>query len=230
MIPSIATSPSGVDAFTYYEEMQEVVASQISSSSAPGAGKSFIPFPKKATNPSIPAQWYAIVLDDHQQLLIELPTQDTKKTEQTASKVAEQSITFIECLNPIRERLSLSITQLAELFAVTRKSIYDWYDGVEPRSSVTNRLEILIEALKRIPDDVDLKRLKVVWNIPIGGKSFLSVYNNVNLENASLLTELTTKLHELSPRLVKKTGSRVKTTTQLGESHLAEFDRRADFS
>lgn len=131
-----------------------------------------------------------------------------------------EAISHIERLNEIKDRLALSITQMAELFGVTRKSVYDWYDGAEPRFAVLNCMETLIDVLNSMLE-IDLQRLKIVWNIPVSGQSFRSVFNDDKLESNSLKE----KINKLSPRLVKKVSAVPKTTIQLGEAHLAEFDR-----
>lgn len=227
-----ATSPcwpvlSCIDYYFYNQPLRRDSCKSSSSSLLGTAGKSFVSRFEKATQPCGSELKYVIVLNDSILPIIEV-AQDN--TEQSQDKVVEHAITFIDCLNPIRERLALSITQMAELFGVSRKSIYDWYEGIEPRTNTTTRIEILKQALDDIPSEVDLKRLKVVWNIPVSGQSFRAVYNNDKLENGSLLTELKTKLHELSPNLVKKSTLLRKTTAQLGEAQLTEFDRHADFS
>lgn len=136
-----------------------------------------------------------------------------------------QSDSFKEQLDEIKTDLTLSITQLAELFGVTRKTVYDWYEGTTPRYGVTRHMHILVDVLKSMPSEVYLPRLKTVWNIPVSEKSFRSIFNNEVLDELSFRTTLKEKLHELSPRMAKKTGSQRQTSVQLGKAHLAEFDK-----
>lgn len=140
------------------------------------------------------------------------------------------SVALSERLNQVKNRLDLSITQMAELFGVTRKSVYDWYEGVEPRQIKISRMETLIDVLMDESINADLKRLKVVWNIPISGHSFREVFNNDKLDAVSLKSKLISTLHELSPRMVKSANSVYKTTTQFGSAHLVDIDRSADLS
>lgn len=140
-----------------------------------------------------------------------------------------QSLGHIERLDLIKDRLSLTITQMAELLGVTRKTVYDWYDGSEPRPTMLNRLEILIDAINSAPVDVDLRRLKTLWNIPISGKSFRAAFNDDNIDINTLRTALIEKLNELSTRMVEKSYSPYKSSAQYAESQVAEFDRRGDF-
>jgi len=162
-----------------------------------------------------------IILVDGTPILI------TEKNIETDT-AATQSDSFKEQLASIKSDLSLSITQLAELFGVTRKTIYDWYEGTTPRQGITSRMSILIDALKSMPSDTDLTRLKTVWNIPVSGRSFCSIFNDDVLDELSCRKKTDKKLHELSPRMVKKMDSQHKTRVQLGKAHLAEFDKHTN--
>lgn len=200
----------------------------IHSSSSIGIGKQFLPKLIDDTKLGGEQKLYAILLDDDQ-LSIEISNEErTTSPDKSIHDTSGEAVTFIDRLNPIREQLALSITQLAELLGVTRKSIYDWYEGSEPRSNTVTRMEILGEALQSVSNDVDLTRLKVVWNIPIAGDSFREVYNNADLND--LLEELTSKLHELKPNMIKKTTPIKKQMAQAGKALLAELDKHADFS
>lgn len=175
------------------------------------------------------AKYHIIILDDAP-VAIELQDVHIQKSEKQQGVDAEKSITFIERLTPIREQLGLSITQLAELFGVTRKSIYDWYEGIEPRSNTVTRLEILTKALQDVPDGVDLKRLKVVWNIPVSGRSFREIYNDTDLEDGILLERLSATLKDLIPNMVKQNRLPRKPAAQVGKARLSELDKYVDFS
>ena len=165
-----------------------------------------------------------IILIDGKPLLI---SEESSKNS-TFNTTAIQNGSFKEQLDEIKTGLTLSITQLAELFGVTRKTVYDWYEGTTPRHGITSRMNILVDVLKSMPSEVDLPRLKTVWNIPVSGKSFRSIFNDEILDELSFRTTIDKKLYELSPRLAKKTGSQRKTSVQLGKAHLAEFDKYTD--
>jgi len=224
-IPANSTSPCCFDSHYEYQ-------TPCSSSSPIGADKNFVDVDLgKATRPWQPKRQYVIIVDGNQRLLIHITgTNNCQKRKESITPAATQENAFIDRLAPIRERLALSITQLSELFGVTRKSIYDWYDGAEPRAATIRRMEILADALNTIPAEADLKRLKMIWSVPVSGQSFRTVFNDEKLDTDSLLGELKAKLHELYPRMVKKTTTLHKTSVQLGKSHLAELDRHADFS
>jgi DNA-binding transcriptional regulator YiaG len=181
-----------------------------------------------ATQPTQSKQAYTFISVDGQPFVIGYNTES--QLEKSLDNTAPQSaVALIERLNLIKSSLALSVTQLAELFGVTRKAIYDWYDGAEPRSVATTRMELLIDILNKVPEELDMRRLKAVWHIPVSEKSFLAVFGDDKLAPHALRADLKKKLDELSPRLVATTKTLQKTTTQFGEAHLAEFDRRTDF-
>ncbi len=165
-----------------------------------------------------------IILIDGQPLLISEGIDENSALQTAAIK----SDSFKEQLVEIKTNLTLSITQLAELFGVTRKTVYDWYEGTTPRYAITSRMNILVDVLKSLPSEVDLPRLKTVWNIPVSGKSFCSIFNGEALDELSFRTTIEEKLHELSPRMAKKMGYQRKTSVQLGKAHLAEFEKHID--
>lgn len=173
-------------------------------------------------------EYISMFLDD---VLVNIKLDNTKRPEDagTVNTTAAQSILFIDQLNKIKARFALSITQMAELFGVTRKSVYDWYEGTEPRNSITERMEVLIDVLDTLSPETNLHRLKIVWNIPVSGESFISVFNDSNIKTTTFRKVLEKKLLELSPRMTTKKTLLREPTVQLGEAHLAEFDRRADF-
>lgn len=175
------------------------------------------------TQPSLNIQ-KIIILIDGQPLLIS----GGINKESEVNTVTQQNNSFKDQLNDIKTDLNLSVTQLAELFSVTRKTVYDWYEGTTPRNRVASRMNTLIDVIKSIPSDVDLSRLKTVWNIPISGESFRLIFNDKTIDELSFRTTLEEKLHELSPRMAKKTGYQRKTSVQLGKAHLAEFDKHTD--
>ena len=180
---------------------------------------------ERHTQPSLNIQKIIILIDGQRLLISSGINKDSE-----VNTVTQQSNSFKDQLNDIKTDLTLSITQLAELFSVTRKTVYDWYEGTTPRSGVTSRMNILIDVIKLTPSDVDLSRLKTVWNIPVSGKSFRLIFNGETIDELSFRTTLEEKLHELSPRMAEKTGYQRKTSVQLGKSHLAEFEKHTDIS
>jgi len=131
-------------------------------------------------------------------------------------------------LDQIKDRLALSVTQLAELFGVTRKSVYDWYVGAEPRPSTMSRIEILADVLNETSQEIDVSRIKNVWSIELSGKSFRSIFNDDSIESEEVRSALISKLHELSSRMVSSTSSSIKSPSRNGEAHLFGFERSGD--
>ncbi|MDD5135682.1 MAG: hypothetical protein PHP01_09790, partial [Phycisphaerae bacterium] len=156
---------------------------------------------------------YELLVDDRR-VHIELCKDQHTETPQKTFNV--QLVAIAERLDLIKDCLALSITQLAELFGVTRKTVYDWYEGTEPRPKAVNRMEILIEVLNKASPEVDLARLKAVWNVPVSGTSFRAVLGDDNLNADTLQKALLEKLNELSTRMVATTRPMRKTTSQFG--------------
>lgn len=203
---------------------------------------SIVRFKDNQEKPKHTSSWrddsYIGIIVDGQPLVIKITeTNDvatlsgalTRETTKSHNDVLH-SESFLEQLNEVKSRLALSITQIADLFGVTRKSVYDWYEGTVPRPGISCRMNSLIETLATVPHEADLQLLKIVWNIPVSGQSFRSIFNGDYLDATIFQTALERKLHELSPRMVKKASIQRKTTTKFGESHLAEFDRFTDFT
>lgn len=230
--PPIVTPPSYEYCLECNYLLQQPGLNDVSvNSSTIGIGKHFYSRVKNdATQPWTEDRIHVIYLDEDK-LTIEILDRANQLSELAKDDVAKKAVTFVDRLGPIKEILGLSVTQLSDLFGVTRKTVYDWFDGIEPRQNNEMRLEILAQALDSYSDDADLKRLKVVWNIPVSGRSFREIYNDDNaLADGTLLDKLAAKLYELSPKLVKKIPSVHKKTAVLSKSHLIELDKDADFS
>jgi DNA-binding transcriptional regulator YiaG len=208
---------------------QIVVVSESSFEALAGWGKSILSSLNIAhtTQLSKTNRGYDLLVDG-QRVQVELCKDQLTETLQKTSNI--QLVAVAERLDLIKDRLALSITQLAELFGVTRKTVYDWYEGTEPRRNAANRIEILIDVLNRASPGVDLARLKAVWNVPVSGTSFRAVIGDDNLDVGTLQKALLEKLNELSTRMVATTTPMRKTTSQFGEAQLAEFGRQTDHS
>lgn len=179
----------------------------------------------QATQISRTTRGYELLVNDQ---IVQFKLSKSQQAEAMAKIAIVQPVVVGERLDLIKERLALSITQLAELFGVTRKTVYDWYEGTEPRPKAINRMEMLIDVLNRASPEVDLARLKAVWSIPISGSSFRMVFSDDNMDAQSFQNALVEKLNELSTRMVATTTPMRKTISKFGESQLAEFDRRTE--
>lgn len=103
----------------------------------------------------------------------------------------------------IRKDLRLSITQLADLFSVSKAVVYDWFEGEIPHQKALIQAETLSNELKLMPPGVDISRLKFVWKIPVSGTSFCRAFNSSVLFS-DYNKRLRKKLDELSPKMGKK--------------------------
>lgn len=137
------------------------------------------------------------------------------------------SLSTGERLDTIKNRLGISITQLADLLGVTRKAIYDWYDGAAPRTAMIGRINSLTDAIAEFGDS-DLKRLKAIWGIDAPSRSFRSTLQNDTLVGPQLTAALVAKLNELSDEMAAPTMSPRRTSIDIGSAHLADIDRHSD--
>src|SRR3989344_654582 len=166
----------------------------------------------------------AIFLIDGHPLLL------STANEAESTVVAEvEKLGFADQLNEIKDTLGLTVTQLAELFKVTRKTVYDWYDGADPRVGMGVRIETLDHLLHSSALQGDMKRLKQVWNLPINGESFIDVVNS-GLDHYHLKAALEGKLEELAPRMVPPTRKPSNITSRSRMGNLSETIRDADVS
>lgn len=143
------------------------------------------------------------------------------------ASVQHESLSLTLQLDGIKDLLGLTVTQLSELFKVTRKTVYDWYDGADPRPIVMSRVSALHRILVSASSSVDLKRLKHVWNLPLSGDSFVDVLNGP-LEQHALEAALSDKIGELADRMVSPTRRVSKGSRDLRNIDLDGIIRDAD--
>ncbi|VVO08450.1 helix-turn-helix domain-containing protein [Pseudomonas fluorescens] len=193
--------------------------------SAPSlAEKVFNLFFERATSTAPQMKQAAIFLIDGHPILL-----STAHESETSEITQVEKLGLAGQLNEIKEFLGLTVTQLAELFKVTRKTVYDWYDGADPRAGVSGRIETLNHLLQTVAPAIDMKRLKQVWNLPINGESFIDVVNS-NGSQHELNSALDRKIHELAPRLVPPARKPLGITSASRTSDLGGIIRDADFS
>jgi hypothetical protein len=142
------------------------------------------------------------------------------------------SVDFINKVNIIKTILNLTIHQLSELFNVSPKIIYDWYDGIiQPNILMEQRIEILIDVLNQLPSNTNPRRLKSIWKIPVSNKSFLKVFTTEHID--VLYEKLTEKLTEMNFWLSVSVPTKpieITCKSFLGNAHLAEYDRIMTFN
>lgn len=178
----------------------------------------------KATAPTMSQEAALLFVIDGQPMIVRLKA--SSEGRQQAPQFSVLSVP--ERLDTIKTKLGISVTQLADLFGVTRKTIYDWYEGKGPRAPMEARIDSLLESLTEF-DDSDLKKLKSVWNIDLNGGSFRSALQSDTLSRSDLTAALVVKLNELSAEISAiSRSSRRATPAYIGESSLADIERRSD--
>ncbi|MGO4309141.1 hypothetical protein AB4Z35_04570 [Pseudomonas sp. KB_15] len=139
----------------------------------------------------------AIFLIDGHPVLISTPREHAAPAVQEKT----ETLSLVDQLNAIKDFLGLTVTQISELFKVTRKTVYDWYDGADPRPNFVARISALYHLVRSRADKLDLKNLKKVWNLPLNGQSFIDLINTP-ADQHQLEVALSEKLDELAPRMI----------------------------
>lgn len=205
---------------------QQVVSSAISLQTAHLYAK-----PTSATAPHFIRTKLDLLIDGQRPQIIERKPPKVEDSSVTDPSLALTTMAIQ--LDKVKASLGLSMTQMAELFGVTRKTVYDWYEGAAPRADKENRIATLLETLSLLPSNVDMKRLKTIWHIGTEGQSFLAIFNDDQINSNDLQTALTAKLNELSKRMVASTENLVarnpKSNTRANHTELGQFDRHGDF-
>ncbi|AOE70489.1 hypothetical protein A7317_26840 [Pseudomonas fluorescens] len=169
------------------------------SASAPGLVSKLIRLlADKTISTAPPIKQGAIFLIDGHPVLI---STSALKLEEAAAEKAE-AIGLTAQLDAIKDFLGLTVTQLSELFKVTRKTVYDWYDGADPRPVVANKINALYHVFRSMAAQVDLKRLKQVWNLPVNGESLIEAINSSTDQHhleAALADKIGTLAHRMAP-------------------------------
>lgn len=154
---------------------------------------------------------------------------ELSRTFNPSDDIAIDTGPVVRALDYIRDNLALSMTQLAELFGVTRKSVYDWYDGAAPRNNTFKRIHVLRDVIADNSAAADgLRQLKSVWDIEINGNSFRSLLDADNLDDAEMRVALNGKLNELSSRMVPITVASRRGSKPQGKAWLVDIERSTD--
>lgn len=222
---AFSTTPSG------YVSRQD---SAYTPSFKPGLLSAFAALPVfrdlSLTEPALKAAVMDLFVND-QKVIISIPRATAAVVRKPISKPAVMQPAAAARLDQIRSALGLSMTQMAELFGVTRKAVYDWYEGTEPRSFKLNRMDALIACMENLPQGADIGRLKATWKVPIAGQSFLDTFLDESLPTKELETALKAKLNDLLPRMARTTISSEEASSRGGPlaSNNADIERFVDF-
>ncbi|NMZ58175.1 hypothetical protein [Pseudomonas nitroreducens] len=147
-----------------------------------------------------------------------------KETPIESTSVIASPTTTSEKLSLLQSSFGISITQMSDILGVTRKTIYDWIDGSEPRPASSQKIDILTEISER-HSNINLSRLKTVWNIPINGKSLRQVLAEDSTDRTGVLEDASAKIAALAPKL----GAPSKPSkAKIRMAHLSDIDRASD--
>ncbi len=102
----------------------------------------------------------------------------------------------------VREKLGLSMTDLATLFGVTRKTVYDWFDGTKPRQLAVDRIAAIRAVAESCPPEF-LGVLNQFWSTPVGeGPSLIDILKSPG-SSSTMLSSAKTALDALVPRIAQ---------------------------
>lgn len=100
------------------------------------------------------------------------------------SFIAKYSLADIQW---IRDELSLSMSELAQLFGVTRKSVYDWFDGSNPRNHIAEKISAVKSFLVENVPGPYRKLIRQFWSKSNGDSdSLLKILQNEHPSNAQI--------------------------------------------
>lgn len=110
---------------------------------------------------------------------------------------------FTEDLLWLKDSLGTGVSGLADLFGVTRKTIYDWLEGVEPkRDGRVAKISALRTALEGLALRSRYQLLRQVWNLPIeNGRPLIEILRSGEGDARSLQEEIQGVLRSLEPTL-----------------------------
>jgi DNA-binding transcriptional regulator YiaG len=93
---------------------------------------------------------------------------NTGETVWATSSLSDPNSLHIVNLRWLKDSLSLGMSGLAELLGVTRKTVYDWFDGVEPRRDGRfAKVAALRTALEKTISADERATIKRIWNLPL---------------------------------------------------------------
>lgn len=134
---------------------------------------------------------------------------------------------YLEDLKWLRSSLGVSMSEISELFGVTRKAVYDWFNGSPPkREGRIAKIHLVRSALEAALPPARLRFVRQIWELPLSdGGSLLeqlkrSQTPGQGIESISLsLRLLETKLQEIEDRNARPNE------TGLGEAHAEDLIR-----
>ncbi len=111
----------------------------------------------------------------------------------------------IENLRRLKESLLLGISGLAELLGVTRKTVYDWFDGAEPkRDGRSAKVAALRTGVEKAISADERATIKRIWDLPLADGGTLRSILGAGDEDA---VQLEAKINSALPELKSATGA-----------------------
>lgn len=102
----------------------------------------------------------------------------------------------------LRTSLNLSMAEVATLFKVTRKAVYDWLDGSKPRTGLAERIGAMRALFERNLPEESRQVVRQFFDTPIEEKgTLLSILRDIDIK--SLAGEGEATLKTLAPRIAQ---------------------------
>jgi hypothetical protein len=150
-----------------------------------------------------------------------------EETVWTANDHSDLNSSHITNLRWLKDSLSLGMTGLAELLGVTRKTVYDWFDGVEPRRDGRfAKVAALRVALEKIAID-ERAMIKRIWDLPLtDGGTLRSILGAGEEDAVRLEAKIGRALQELKGEIstVEQLASK-STRSNFGIAHTEDLVR-----
>jgi hypothetical protein len=149
---------------------------------------------------------------------------EMQQSNDDAAQIVE-SKGYIHELFWLKDTLDIGVSGLAELFGVTRKTVYDWFDNSVPRRGGRMWKIALLRNILEEVDSSKLPLLRQVWDLPVGGEvSLLDVVRSGKDDAEEFRKNLRTALQRLEPTLesTKARNSRP-SRRPYGEAHTEDL-------
>ncbi len=110
------------------------------------------------------------------------PPEQRAMTTQSAEIVKPSNV--IDDIQWLRSALNLSMSEVAALFKVTRKAVYDWLDGSKPRTGLAERIATMRALFERNLPSESRSVVRQFFDTPIDGETtLLSILRDVDTTN-----------------------------------------------
>jgi len=107
----------------------------------------------------------------------------------------------------LKENFSLSMSEMANLFGVTRKAVYDWFDGSRPRPQMSERIASVREILEKDIQKEHRRYVRQFWNTRVDNGSALidilksqEISSEVAVKGAIAIANMATRIAQYVER------------------------------